>query len=111
MDWNIIVFESTRGEQPVEHFIKSQQKQTQSKISHAVDLLESYGLLLAMPHIKKLTSRIYELRTRGQEEVRILFGVKGKDIYLVHAFKKKTEKTPLKEIEIAERRFKTIEEV
>lgn len=111
MGWNIIVYESNRKEKPVEEFIKSQQQKTKSKISQAVDLLEEYGLVLTMPHVRKLTRKIFELRVRGQEEIRILFAASGKNIYLLHGFKKKTQKTPPKEIEIAQKRFETIAKI
>ena len=106
--WNIVVFESARGEKPVEEFIKSQQSQTQSKIADLTDMLEKYGPMLGMPHVKKLEKNLYELRIRGREEVRIFFTFKGKNIYLLHGFKKKTQKTPQKEIEIALKRLKLV---
>jgi len=58
-----------------------------------------------MPHAKKLTGKIYELRIRGKEEVRIIYAFVKNRIYLLHAFKKKTQKTPIREIKIALRRL------
>lgn len=108
MEWNIIVFESERGEKPVEEFIKSQQSSTQSKITHLVDMLAKYGPTLGMPHVKKLGQSLYELRIRGKDEIRIFFTFKSQDIYLLHGFKKKSQKTPQKEIDIALKRMKLI---
>lgn len=108
MSWDIITFESNRGEEPVKEFVKSQQPQTQAKITHLIDLLEKYGSTLGMPHIKKIAGEIYELRIRGKEEVRIFLAFKNQNIYLLHAFKKKTQQTPTKEIEIALKRFALI---
>lgn len=105
MDWEVIAFESARGEMPVEEFIKSLDKLAISKFSHSFDLLEKHGPLLGMPHSKKLTKHLYELRVRGKQEVRIIYGFFDKKIYLLHGFKKKTQKIPAKEIDIAERRF------
>lgn len=102
--WEIIVFESNRGEKFVEEFIKSQQPQTVGKISNLIDLLEKHGSNLGMPHTKKLTATLYELRIRGKQEIRIIYSLKGKNIYLLHAFKKQTPKTPRKEIDIASKR-------
>lgn len=108
MTWNIVVFESERGEKPVEEFVKAQQLQTQSKITHLTDLLEEYGPMLGMPHVKKITHQLYELRIRGKEEIRIFFAFKDTNIYLLHGFKKKTQKIPQKEIEIASKRLELI---
>lgn len=104
-DWEVISFESARGEQPVEEFIKSLDRPTISKFTHAADLLEKHGPLLKMPHSKRIAGDLYELRIRGRQEVRIIYGFKESRIYLLHAFLKKTQKTPAKEIKIAEQRF------
>lgn len=103
--WEVIAFESARGEQPVEEFIKSLAKATISKFTQEADLLERYGPFLKMPHSKKITRDLYELRIRGRQEVRIIYGFKHNRIYLLHAFLKKTQQIPSKEIKIAEQRF------
>jgi phage-related protein len=108
MNWNILVFETRRGEKPVEEFIVSKSPQTKAKIAHLINLLEIHGNILGMPHSKQLTKGLYELRVKGQEEIRILYCFKDKDIYLLHGFKKQTQKTPVKEIEIALRRIKLL---
>jgi len=59
-----------------------------------------------MPHSKKLTSNLFELRIRGRVEVRILYTFIRKDIYLLHAFKKKQQKTPREAIGLAKRRLR-----
>lgn len=61
-----------------------------------------------MPHAKQLGSGIYELRVRGEEEIRIFYGFQQKTIYLLHAFKKQTQKTPHKEIETALQRLQSL---
>lgn len=72
MSWNILLFETTRGEKPVEEFIVSKSSQTKAKIAHIINLLEIHGNILGMPHSKQLTQGLYELRIRGKEETRIL---------------------------------------
>lgn len=108
MAWNIIVFESNRGEKYVEKFIKSLNAQTIAKVSHTIDLLEKHGPYLGMPHSKRLTSNLYELRIRGKQEIRMLYGFFRKAIYLLHAFKKQTQKTPQREINTALKRLQTL---
>ena len=88
MKWKVIFFESARGEKPVEEFFYKQQLQAQSKMLHLFELLELYGSQLKMPHAKQLELDLYELRVRGKEELRILYGFKQNTIYLLHAFKK-----------------------
>ncbi|OGE14710.1 hypothetical protein A3F00_03480 [Candidatus Daviesbacteria bacterium RIFCSPHIGHO2_12_FULL_37_11] len=93
---------------PVEEFIRSLDRSTVSKFTHNANLLEKHGPILGMPHSKKLTPDLYELRLRGKEEVRIIYGFIGRKIYLLHGFKKKTQQIPTKEIEVAQKRFNTL---
>lgn len=102
--WKIILFETARGEKPVEEFIKSLTESTIAKVAHKIDLLEKHGAYLSMPHTKRLTPVLYELRIRGKVEIRIIYTFLQRNIYLLHAFQKKTQKTPTKEIETAQRR-------
>ncbi|MEK7544089.1 MAG: type II toxin-antitoxin system RelE/ParE family toxin, partial [Patescibacteria group bacterium] len=108
MTWMVIVFESRRGEKFVEEFIKSLEPPTIAKVAHTIDLLEKHGPLLGMPHSKYLTSKLHELRVRGRQEVRVMYTVDGNKIYLLHAFRKHTQKTPAKEIDIALRRMREV---
>lgn len=108
MAWKIILFGTGRSEKPVEELIKSLLPQTIAKVIRTLDLLEKYGSFLNMPHSKKLTSEIYELRIRGKQEIRILYAFLGNDIYLLHAFKKQSQKTPSKEINTAINRLRVL---
>lgn len=108
MEWKVVFFESTRGDKPVEKFFYEQQLKTQAKMLHLFELLETYGSQLGMPHAKQLGLGIYELRIRGKEELRIFYGFKQKTVYLLHAFKKQTQKTPRKELEVARKRLTEI---
>lgn len=105
MAWKVIAYESLRGEKPVETFIMSREPATISKITHHIDLLEHHGPLLGMPHAKKLSSTLYELRIRGKQEIRITYAFVKNTIYLLHAFKKQTQKTPRKELTISTQRL------
>lgn len=103
--WKIKLYESSRGKKPVEEFIKSLEPQTIAKVAHHLDLLEKHGSFLGMPHSRKLTGEIYELRVRGKQEIRITYMFVGKNIYLLHIFKKQKQKAPRKEIEVSLKRF------
>lgn len=105
MEWKILEYETVRGERPITEFIKKQQPQTIAKIVHLIDLLEIHGNLLSMPHSKRLEQNLYELRIRGKEEIRIIYGFVGSTIYLLSGFKKQKQKTPKKEIETARQRL------
>ncbi|HTK03372.1 MAG TPA: type II toxin-antitoxin system RelE/ParE family toxin [Alphaproteobacteria bacterium] len=111
MPWNVYFFQTLRGEKIVKEFIKNLQEKTIGKISQHIDLLKTHGPFLGMPYSKKLTKEISELRIRGKDEIRILYMFSKNDIYLLHAFKKQTQKTPVKEIKLAEDRRKILDKI
>ena len=102
--YKVILFEQG-NQKPIEAFIYSLSKQTFAKILRLLDCLENYGPQLGMPHTKRITSRIYELRIKTPESVRLLYWPVGDQIFILHGFKKKKQKIPNKEIEIAEKRM------
>ena len=102
MLYSVKFFESIRGEQPVEKFIKSLDDQTKAKFLHLYDLLHAYGPRLTFPHVKRITKNIFELRIRGKNEIRIFYTEMSDTYILLHAFKKKTQKTPTKELKVAQ---------
>jgi len=101
----ILEYETARGERSVAEFIKKQRPQAIARMAHLIDLLEIHGNLLGMPHAKQLEGNLYELRVRGKEEIRIIYGFVGKTIYLLYGFKKQKQKIPRKEIETAKARL------
>lgn len=74
------------------------------------ELLMEHGPSLKMPHSKSLGQSLFELRPRGKEGIgRALYCfVAGKRITVVHAFIKKTQETPLRELKIARSRVKEL---
>lgn len=105
IQWQILFYESKRGERPAEKFINKQQPQARAKIGHRVRLLRTYDPQLGMPYSKFLGEGLYELRIRGREELRILYCFKQQTIYLLHGFRKQKQETPQKEIQVAVQRM------
>ena len=89
----------------VEQFIYSLEKPSISKVLKIIDLLETFGYRLGMPHSKKLTADIFELRMRGKQEIRIFYTFQNMKVILLHGFIKKTNKTPIFEIKTAVNRL------
>lgn len=108
MPYSVKFYQSARGEQPVEKFVETLDAKSKGKFLRLYDLLRDYGPRLTFPHTKRITKDISELRIRGKTEVRIFYA-RYRDIYiLLHAFKKKTQKTPSKELKIAQLRLTDI---
>lgn len=108
MAWKVNFFQTSRGSYPVKDFIEEQDKPTNAKLISSIELLESDGPYLKPPYIKKLQNKLYELRVSGKVAIRIFYTNKEGEYYLLHAFKKKTQKTPSKEIKTALDRLREI---
>ena len=68
------------------------------------------GANLGEPHSKAFGNGLFELRLKSEEGIaRVLYcTLVGRKIVMLHSFVKKTQKTPLKELRIAEARMKEI---
>ncbi len=101
MSWKVKFFQTIRRDYPVKDFIEEQDISIQTKIAHSISLLVDYGPYLKPPYIKKLQDKLYELRIPGKVTIRIFYTIVNNKYYLLHAFKKKTQKIPRNEIKTA----------
>lgn len=102
-------FIDQRGKNPVGEFL-DENKNIKIKAMIILHNITEFGLVSVIPHIKKLSGLpLWEIRILGKDKARILYVSKVKEeIILLHAFKKKTQKTPIKEIDIAMNRLKQL---
>ncbi|MDA1079781.1 MAG: type II toxin-antitoxin system RelE/ParE family toxin [bacterium] len=101
-----IVYFQPASRSPIQDFIGRQQKSARAKIYRCLDLVEQYGSNTGMPFVKKIGGELFELRIRGSVEIRFLFVARKDAVLMLHVFKKKTQKVPLKELQIAKSRLK-----
>lgn len=101
MAWKVKFFQTSRGDYPVKYFIQEQNEAAYAKILLSIKLLQDNGPFLKPPYIKKLQNKLYELRISGKIAIRIFYTLHNNEYYLLHAFKKKSQKTPLKELKLA----------
>jgi len=75
-----------------------------------IELLLEHGPSLKMPHSKSLGQSLFELRPHGQEGIGRAFYcfLSGRKVTVVHAFIKKTQDTPQRELKIARIRVKEL---
>jgi len=105
MKWKLEFYQKQNKKIPVKDFLLKTQTKMRAKIVKEIELLEMHGLDLKEPYIKKIIGKkyknLYELRIKFSTNItRIIFFVfKEKKIILLNGFIKKTNKTPLKEIE------------
>lgn len=111
LQWKILYYVSPVGDIPVKSFLDKVKPSIKAKAFRIFLNITEYGLTTAIPHIKKLTGTpLWEVRILGVDSVRILYVTKSlKTILLLHAFYKKKQSTPRKEIETALARMKEYE--
>lgn len=75
-----------------------------------IELLMDFGPDLRMPHSKAMGNGLFEIRAKGQDGIGRAFYcfVKGKRVIILHAFIKKSQATPQKELMIARKRMKEV---
>ena len=92
----------------VRKFIAKQPVEVQAEYLNIIDRLEQDGYLV-VPYARKLETDLFEIRIRRGRQIRVLYYYHRKDlIFGVHAFVKKTQKTPQQDIKQAKRVIKLI---
>jgi len=82
-----------------------------ARFLHICELLEAFGPSnVGLPHVRFLVERLWEIRMKGKSGIAraIYVTVADKRIVVVHAFLKKTQKTPRFAIETALNRAKEL---
>jgi phage-related protein len=75
-----------------------------------VELLMEFGPHLRMPHSRAMGNGFFELRPRSAEGAARVFYcfMMRKRIVMLHAFVKKTQETPERELRLARKRMKEV---
>lgn len=93
---------------PVKEFLDSSSPKLRAKIVRQLKYVKEFGLSPAIPNLKKITGTfLWELRILGKDNIRIVcIPFSEKVIKVIHIFRKKTQKTSGKELNIAIKRSK-----
>lgn len=108
MTYPVNFFENSRNEKIVETFLEKQSDHILAEFFRLIDTLSFLGPKLSLPDSRHLQKDLDELRIRGKKQIRIIYTFKHGQYYLLHAFAKKSNKTPQKEINIALNRLSQI---
>lgn len=108
--YEVIFYEDARGYSSVEEFINELDPKAATdknariqlkQITFSLDLLEKAGTRAGQNYVKHLRDDIWELRP-GNNRI-LFFGWRRNAFVLLHPFRKTTNKTPVCEIERAQR--------
>jgi len=77
-----------------------------------IELLTEFGPSLRLPHSRTMGDGLFELRPRGRSGIGRAFYcfMVGKRVVVLHAFVKKTPQTPVRELKLARKRLKEMQD-
>ena len=83
----------------------------QARYIHLTERMLTFGPDLGMPHTQGMGKGLFELRLKSKEGIGRVFFCNRPDrrIMMLHAFVKKSAKTPPKELKIARERMKEVQ--
>jgi len=105
----VAFFRTDSGREPVREWLKELDPDDRRIVGNDLQTLE-YGWPIGMPLCRSLKSHkgLWEVRSNlsSGRIARVLFCVTGGRMVLLHAFIKKAQKTPARELNVAVRRMK-----
>ena len=102
--------ETASGRSPIEDFIEDLPKADQARFADVFDGIEKFGLGCPRVQFRQLRGKLWEVKFNSPSGgYRIVYVVVGSETMVwPHAFRKKTQKTPSSDLEIAEKRMKEV---
>jgi phage-related protein len=103
--FKIAFFKTLAGNEPVREWIKSLPKDDMSTLGQDLMTVQ-FGFPLGMPLCRAMKNGLHELRVSlpSKREARVFFFQHKDYLICVHAFVKKTQKTPAKDLDLALKR-------
>ena len=106
----VVFYRTDAGNEPVREWLKSLSREDKRIIGEDIKTAQ-FGWPLGMPLIRKLERGLWEVRSNIKPGIaRALFTVDGNTMILLHGFIKKSQKTPLTELNTACRRLADLQE-
>jgi phage-related protein len=84
---------------------------TSDRVLRIAELIELHGVAaMHEPHVKHLEGKLWEMRMRGKDGIAraIYLTAERERVVEVHAFTKKTQKTPARALDVARTRAKEV---
>ncbi|HVA26332.1 MAG TPA: type II toxin-antitoxin system RelE/ParE family toxin [Chloroflexota bacterium] len=106
-EWSVVFYSEASGSEPVRDFLRSLDRQTQARFDWSIEQLRIRNTQAGEPLVRHLEGGIWELRRESNTNIfRLLYCfLSGRRIVFLHGFQKKTQKTPRRETDLAQRRL------
>jgi phage-related protein len=101
----VVFFCTESGREPVRDWLRELNPADRKVIGEDIKLVQ-FRWPLGMPLVSKLEPDLWEVRSGlpGKRIARVCFTVKAGEMALLHGFIKKSQKTPLQDLELARER-------
>jgi phage-related protein len=106
MQWVIVYYS-----EDVQRTIMELPSGMQARYVHLTQRILAFGPNLGMPHSRAMGQGLFELRLKAKEGIGRVFyaNLPGKRVMMLHAFVKKSAKTPANELKVARDRLKEVQ--
>lgn len=105
---HVVFYRTSAGNEPVREWLKALSPEDRKAIGDDLKTAQ-FGWPLGMPLIRKMEPGLWEVRSRLQNgTARVIFTVSGEMMVLLHGFIKKSEKTPVQELQLARQRLRSL---
>ena len=105
-----VFYRTEAGTEPVRDWLKALDREDRYKIGTDIKTVE-FGWPVGMPTCRPMGNGLFEVRTALKQGriARVLFCIYEGRMVFLHGFIKKTQKTPLKELDLATERKRKLE--
>ena len=106
----VAFYTSPSGRSPVEEFIQALSKSDQARFSDVFEGVEAFGLDCPRVQFRQLRGKLWEIKFSAPSGgYRIAYVVVQKEVMVwLHTFKKTTQKTAVRDLDVAEKRMQEI---
>lgn len=106
MEWEIVYYS-----EDLQRAILEFPAGIQARYVHLTQRILNFGPNLGMPHSRAMGQGLFELRLKSKEGIGLVFycNLPDQRVMMLHAFVKKSVKTPTKELNIARDRMKEVQ--
>lgn len=100
-NWSIDFYCSANSSSPILDWFDEQEPKVKAKFAQIFEFLEEHGISVGKPYVAPLGDKLYEIRVKQNTNIYriVYFAHTGKRFILLHAFQKKTQKTPYSELQ------------
>lgn len=108
---DIVYYQTASGRHPVKKFIDELSTQDKAKVVGCLANIQQNGPNSDRVEFRQIERKLWEIKIRGSDGSYRIFYVmvdSGKDMVLLHGYKKQSQKAPTREIETAKKRMKEV---